>query len=157
MKKLVVIFILSLSLQANSKIDLNKYDEHFKYYGQKYNISYVLLKMVALTENEKFDKNAIRYNKNGTKDIGLMQINTLWIKELSSFHLNEKKLKDINTNIEIAAYILSNLIKKYGYSWETIGMYHSRTKKYKRRWLKRAKKKILQIAKNDKRINVGKK
>jgi len=115
-----------------------------------------LLKTVALTENESLNEKAIRYNKNGTKDIGLMQINTLWIKELPQLHLSEKKLKDPKVNIEVAAVILSKLIKERGYSWDTIGCYHSKTKKYKNIWLKRAKEKIRYIAKQDRRVKIGK-
>ena len=152
MKKYTLIFLLSIILFGED--NFFKYDNYFKKYGEKYNISYILLKTIALTENDKLDPDIVRKNKNKSKDIGLMQINTLWIKELPKFHLSEKKLKNIDINIEVSAYILSRLIKKYGYSWNTIGMYHSKTKKYKKKWIQRAKKKVKYIIKKDNHIKL---
>ncbi len=149
-KKVIILTILfSISIYASN---LNKFDPYFKYYGDKYGLSYLLLKTVALTENNKLNPKAIRYNTNGTKDIGLMQINTLWIKELPKMHLSEKKLKNTKVNIKIAAIILSRLIKEKGYSWNTIGCYHSNIKKYKEPWIIRAKSEILYLAQQNKRI-----
>jgi len=153
-KYLSVIFILFISINSLYAKDINKFDSLFKKYGDKYGISYVLLKTIALTENNTLNPKVIRHNTNGTKDIGLMQINTLWIKELKHMHLSEKKLKDPNVSVEVAAYILSDLIKNNGYSWDTIGMYHSKTRKYKKIWLKRAKNNIKLIAKYDNKVKI---
>jgi len=38
--------------------------------------------------------------------------------------------------------ILEDLIKRYGYSWDTIGMYHNRKSKEKERWLKLISQKV---------------
>ena len=56
-------------------------------------------------------------------DIGLMQVNyEIWGQYLN---LPISKLFNPKINILIGAYILSHYIKKYGYSWKTIGRYHS--------------------------------
>ena len=56
-------------------------------------------------------------------DIGLMQVNyEIWGRYLN---LPVSRLFNPKINILIGAYILSHYIKKYGYSWKTIGRYHS--------------------------------
>lgn len=56
-------------------------------------------------------------------DIGLMQVNyEIWGRYLN---LPVRKLLDPKINILIGAFILRHYIRKYGYSWETIGRYHS--------------------------------
>lgn len=155
MKRVILILSFLFSFAFAEKTDFNKYDEYFQYYGDKYNVSYFLLKAVAATENESMNPFALRHNTNGTRDIGLMQINTLWIKELPEMQLTEAKLYQVETNIEVAAIILSRLIKEKGYSWHTIGMYHSKTPKYKMVWLNRIKKNIITLAKYDERVSIN--
>lgn len=52
--------------------------------GQRYNINPYLLGAIAKTESN-FKANAVRQNKNGTRDIGVMQINSLWLPELAKY------------------------------------------------------------------------
>ncbi len=59
-------------------------------------------------------------------DIGLMQVNyELWGQYLN---LSIRQLLNPKTNILVGAFILSHYIRKYGYSWKTIGRYHSAEK-----------------------------
>ena len=125
-----------------------KYDLYFKEASQQFNIPFILLKSIALTENYKFNSKIKRKNKNKTYDYGLMQINSIWLKK---FKLKPKHLFDPRTNIFVAAYILRRIINKYGYSWDSIGLYHSSTNIYKYKWLKKLKQNILYIIKHDKR------
>ena len=56
-------------------------------------------------------------------DIGLMQVNyEIWGRYLN---LPVSRMFNPRINILIGAYILRHYIKKYGYSWKTIGRYHS--------------------------------
>ncbi len=153
--KIFLFLSLLISLAFSSSIDYNKYDHLFQKYEEKYGVSYFLLKAVAVTENDQLDPYIIRRNTNNTKDLGLMQINTLWIKEFPELGLSESNLLDPDKNIEVAAIILSGLIKQYGYSWETIGRYHSATPKFKRIWLSRIKKNIVMLAKLDQGVRIA--
>ena len=75
--------------------------------GQRYNINPYLLGAIAKTESN-FKANAVRQNKNGTRDIGVMQINLYW-------HWNSIKDLDVldpTTNVLIAAQLLRDEMKK---------------------------------------------
>ena len=89
--------------------------------GRRYGIDPLLLKAISIVESNM--RPVIRINKNGTADYGHTQINTLWIEKLN---LNRARLLSDPTYATFAtAYILSKLFKKYGYSWDTVGRYHS--------------------------------
>jgi len=84
-------------------------------------------------------------NKNGSYDLGPMQINTLWLKETK---IKAKTLRDNGcANVFTGAWILKNSInKKNGSLWEGVARYHSKTPKYYRPYIKKvyhARKKIL--------------
>ncbi|WP_428487830.1 lytic transglycosylase domain-containing protein [Rhodopila sp.] len=75
-----------------------------------------------------------RINANGSADLGLMQINTLWIQPLASFtHLNpgivvDRLLRDPCFNIAASAAIMRlYLIEANGNLMAAIGYYHSHT------------------------------
>jgi len=82
-------------------------------------------------------------NKNGTYDLGPMQINTVWVPDLAakwgvSESTASKWLRDdACTNVGVAAWILRGHIDETGSLSQAIGNYHSRTPyhnaKYKNR------------------------
>jgi len=154
MKRVLIISLLSSSLlygdNANIIMDpvFIKYDRFFLNVEKKYQVPATLTKAIALTESS-FKEKANRKNTNKTSDTGLMQINTIWEK---TFNLTKGNLLDPETNIDTAGRILHGLIIRHGYSWETIGRYHSNTPKYKKAWLKKVKKNIALIIKHDKRL-----
>jgi hypothetical protein len=75
-------------------------------------------------------------NENGTYDLGPMQINTVWLPELSkSWGVNETTARkwlrdDACTNVGVAAWILRNHIEETGSLSQAIAHYHSRTPLY---------------------------
>ncbi len=79
---------------------------------------------------------AVGPNKNGTYDLGPMQINTLWVPELSekwgvSNNTALQWIKDDPcTNMGVAAWILRNHMNETGNLSQAIAHYHSRTPKY---------------------------
>lgn len=95
----------------------------FQEAGQRYKVSPWLLWSIAKTESA-FDSSAINRNLNGTVDIGLMQINSIWAKQLGK---TWDSLHDPCTNVMVGAWILSQCMQDYGYSWKAVGCYHSRT------------------------------
>lgn len=68
--------------------------------------------------------NAINFNKNNTYDIGLMQINTIWLPQLRKYGISKADLFDPCTNIHVGAWILSGLIQRHGLNWDAIGRYN---------------------------------
>lgn len=55
-------------------------------------------------------------------DVGIMQINNYWHKELN---IPAEDLLDPFTNIDTGAKILAMEIKRYGFNWQAVGKYHS--------------------------------
>jgi len=54
-------------------------------------------------------------------DVGLMQINKYWIEK---YGLRPEWLLDKCYNVKWGTYILSNLVRRYGYTWEAIWRYN---------------------------------
>jgi soluble lytic murein transglycosylase-like protein len=95
----------------------------FKEAGHSYQLSPWLLWAIANAES-RFDPTAINHNRNGTVDVGLMQINSLWTEQLGE---TWDSLHDPCTNVMAGAWILSQCMQDYGYTWKAVGCYHSRT------------------------------
>lgn len=157
MKFLLIFFVFFSFGYANTKNmekleKYNQYDDIFLKYEKEFGISYFLMKAIALTENADFDNDAIMKNENGTIDIGLMQINSMWKYWLPEANITHQKLKDPDFNIKIAYTIVSKIIEQHGYSWDSIGRYHSGTPKFKEIWLNKIKKNVSYLASLDNRV-----
>ncbi len=96
--------------------------------GREFNISPVLLKNIATVESS-LDPGAFRTNRNGTFDIGLMQINSIWLKTLDV--TAEELTGDACLNTRTGARILRSCIDRYGYTWEAVGCYNASSKERK--------------------------
>jgi soluble lytic murein transglycosylase-like protein len=96
----------------------------FEEAGVEYGINPQILKAIARVESN-FKPRAINWNRNGTYDFGIMQINSSWYYTLGKEWWST--LGDPCSNIRGGAKILSGCMKKYGYSWEAIGCYNSQT------------------------------
>lgn len=86
-------------------------------------------------------KNYLNYfNCNDNIDVGYMQINyKIWKKEYPDITI--ETLLDPCKNIQLGHKILNNIyISTKGDFWKTIGYYHSRTKKYFKRYIQKGKK-----------------
>ncbi|MBI5050859.1 MAG: lytic transglycosylase domain-containing protein [Nitrospirae bacterium] len=101
--------------------------------GRQYDLNPLLLMAVSKTESN-YNPLAVNTNSDGTQDIGLMQINSSWIKNLN---LNPGLLlSDPCYNLKTGANILNKCIERYGYTWEAVGCYNatSRHKRAKYSW-----------------------
>lgn len=125
-------FFLTSSLHALNSL----YDRYFQEAGIHYNIPPLLLKNIANIESGG-NPNVIRINNNGTKDYGLMQINTIHFRRLSAWGICERNILDPKINIFAGSWLLSEHIKERGFNLQAIGNYHSKTQSYKERWLKK--------------------
>ena len=98
----------------------------FEEAGKMYKIPPMLLQSIAWVES-RYDKNAKNQNTNGSVDMGVMQINSLWLEPLSEYCVERKHLYNACYNISIAAWILRKQINEVGYNWQAVAHYHSRT------------------------------
>ena len=69
-------------------------------------------------------------NRDGSYDVGLMQINSSHFSELELEGIDEQRLiAEPCTSIMVGASILSKMIKVYGNNWEAVGAYNAGLKK----------------------------
>jgi soluble lytic murein transglycosylase-like protein len=94
--------------------------------GRTYKVPPMLLQAIAWVESQ-YDKNAKNQNTNGSVDLGVMQINSLWLNSLSEYGIKKKHLYNACFNINVAAWILRKQINEVGYNWQAVAHYHSRT------------------------------
>jgi soluble lytic murein transglycosylase-like protein len=92
--------------------------------GARYGISPYLLYAIAKTESS-LNPVAVNRNRNGSYDVGLMQINSSWFPKLRKYGLDEKQLYDPCTSIQVGAWILAQNMQRLGYSWDAVGAYNS--------------------------------
>ena len=96
----------------------------FKEAAAFHNVDPWLLASIAYVES-RFNPNAKNMNKNGSYDTGMMQINSTWIPTLERKGINKSVLLNPCASAYIGAWILSDNIKRYGYTWRAIGAYNS--------------------------------
>jgi soluble lytic murein transglycosylase-like protein len=92
--------------------------------GRVYNLDPWLLMAIAKVESS-FKHNAINTNKNHSTDIGMMQINTIWLPTLRKFGIEKRDLLNPCTSIFVGAWIMAQNIKNFGYNLDGIGAYNS--------------------------------
>lgn len=91
-----------------------------------YGIHRDLLRAIAQQESG-MNPNAINRNTNGSVDIGLMQVNSQWIKKMAAKGVDSRWLFDPCYNVMFGSWILKQNIARLGMNWEAVGAYHSPT------------------------------
>ena len=106
----------------------------------EYNVPRILLFAIIKTESSG-NIHAINRNENGTRDVGPMQVNTIWSQHLesrygivnASYHLRNNYCY----NIRVGAWILKNELGELDVRqsdpneyWRRVGNYHSKTPKF---------------------------
>ena len=94
----------------------------------QYHIHAAMIISVIKTENGR-NGQAVK-NKNGTYDLGVMQINSSWLPKLQNKGITSEQVKtDPCVNVSVGAWILAQGIAN-GEGWKGIGNYHSYTEKH---------------------------
>lgn len=82
--------------------------------------------LVAIAEVESgLRARAIGRNTNGSIDIGLMQINTLWLPELGRYGVSAKDLLDPCVSVHVGAWVLAQKMRRHGNTWTAVGAYNA--------------------------------
>lgn len=99
--------------------------------------------IVSVMQVEKGRNGSASQNKNGTSDLGVMQVNTSWLPALKKAGYTREKVQfDPCINISVATWILARSIaKKEG--WQGVGTYHSATPIYNKIYREKVKKMYL--------------
>ncbi len=104
---------------------------------------------------EKGQVGSISKNKNGTYDIGPMQINSSWLTTFAELNISEEMLlNDPCINIYAGAWILARCLRQNN-NFYGVGTYHSKTEEYQLAYLKRLGQAMSRLQVNDllKQIN----
>ena len=94
--------------------------------GSRYQIDPTLLYAIARTESA-LNPAATHRNRDGSIDIGLMQINSAWLPDLAKHGISARDLWEPCTNIHVGAWVLAQKVRKLGMTWEAVGAYNATT------------------------------
>jgi soluble lytic murein transglycosylase-like protein len=81
-----------------------------------------------------FDASAVNKNSNGTRDVGLAQINSMHFEELNKRGIAPGDLMNGCVSSYVAAWHLKKQIAAYGNTWFAVGAYHSTTPCFNQRY-----------------------
>ena len=112
----VAILFASLSLTGHASC--------FEQAGARYAVSPELLRAISQVESNG-NPLARNLNRDGSEDLGLMQINSQWLQVLTRYGIDRQSLFDPCLNTHVGAWILSQNIHAHGYRWEAIGAYNA--------------------------------
>lgn len=95
--------------------------------AQRHGISADLLYAIAAVESKWNPKavNRAHFARTGSYDIGLMQINSRHLPKLSRYGITEANLYEPCTNLDVGAWLLSDLFARHGLSWDSVGAYNA--------------------------------
>lgn len=117
---LIMRFVVCLGILCAGWASADCYDTA----AARHDLSADLLRAIACVESN-FDPHAANHNPDGSTDYGVMQINSLWLPELSRFGIERDHLWDACTNIHVGAWVLAQKIETAGYTWRAIGAYNA--------------------------------
>lgn len=107
----------------------------------RYRVAPTLLYAIARTESG-VNPLAIGRNRDGSRDIGLMQINSGWLPTLARHGIGEPELLDPCTNLHVGAWVLAQAIHRHGYTWEAVGAYNAVTPARRRAYVARVQRQL---------------
>jgi len=94
--------------------------------AHRYGVNPHVLYAIAAQESS-LNPNAVHLNEDGSQDLGLTQINSKWLPQLSKLGVTADNLMNPCINMHVGAYLLSLKMIRHGNTWQAIGSYHSNT------------------------------
>lgn len=118
--------LLCCSIPAQAR-ESPLYADCFQAAARHYGLAPELLIAIAAAESQ-FNASALNTaNRDGSWDIGLMQINSRWMPLLESSGISATQLYDPCTSIWVGAWGLAGNVARYGYGWQAVGAYNAGT------------------------------
>lgn len=101
-----------------------------------------LLHAIAVVESGLNPQAMNTANANGTRDIGLMQINSSWLPQLARWNIREQDLFDPCISAYVGAWILADNIARLGPVWRAVGAYNARSPERQLRYVQRVQRQL---------------
>lgn len=98
----------------------------FEEAGARHGIAPELLQAIALQESA-LKADALNRNRDGSWDVGLMQINSRWLPVLARHGIRPDQLWDPCVSVHVGAWILAGNFRRLGHNWEAVGAYNARS------------------------------
>ena len=94
--------------------------------ASRYDLEPELLQAIAAVESGYRAHAVNALNSDGSRDIGLMQINSMHLPRLAKQGITEERLlSEPCLSVEVGASILAGFIQRFGYNWTTVGSYNA--------------------------------
>ncbi|WP_084455143.1 lytic transglycosylase domain-containing protein [Comamonas composti] len=123
-------FVLAALLMLQAKTWAAPQADCFQEAARYHGVSAAVLRAIARVESN-FQPQAVAHNRNGSTDIGMMQINSIHLDELARWGVQAAHLHQACISIYVAAWHYRRQVEHYGHTWLAVGAYHSRTPKYR--------------------------
>lgn len=110
--------------------------------AERYRVPVSLLKAISTVESGG-NPRARNKNRNGSFDIGHMQINSAWLPTLARYGIDEERLWEPCINTNIGAWVLSQNIARFGLTWNAVGAYNAATESKRLEYAKKVSRVLL--------------
>lgn len=98
----------------------------FESTGMRFGIPPELLVAIARVESN-LNACALNHNRDGSEDVGIMQINSWWFPKLKQQGIDRDNLWNACQNIEVGGWILAGNFNLLGWQWSAVGAYNAGT------------------------------
>jgi soluble lytic murein transglycosylase-like protein len=92
--------------------------------AQRYGVNEALLRAIAKVESNN-QPQAVNTNRDGSMDVGLMQINSRHFPVLARHHITPSALMEPCVNVQVGAWVLAQAIQVHGPTWRAVGAYNA--------------------------------
>lgn len=99
-------------------------DDCFDRAGRSYAVAPELLRAIARQESS-MNPRAFNRNRDGSVDIGLMQINSRWLPLLARHGIRPAELWEPCVNVMVGAWVLAGNFRTLGYTTRALGAYNA--------------------------------
>lgn len=94
--------------------------------------------LVAIAEVESgLRPGAVGRNRDGSVDLGLMQINSRWLPQLRRHGLDAADLMHPCVSVHVGAWVLAQAMRRHGNTWTAVGAYHAGPGPHRERYVQR--------------------
>lgn len=94
--------------------------------------------LVAIAEVESgLRPEAVGRNRDGSVDLGLMQINSRWLPQLRRHGLDVEDLMHPCVSVHVGAWVLAQAMRRHGNTWTAVGAYHAGPGPHRERYVRR--------------------